>query len=305
MEALEAYNHAISIKPDYAEAYFNIGFTRQEQGKPTEALEAYNNAIIIKPDYAEVYNYIGNALKKQGRSEEAITAYKKALTIHPDYPNAKHMLSALIGDTPNSAPRGYVENLFDSYAAHFDSSLVEKLAYQTPRNLTDLILKKRPKGSLGSILDLGCGTGLIGLEIKRFCDNLEGIDLSIAMLDQAMLKNIYDKLTHSDIVDYLSNAELDFDYFVSADVFVYVGNLYEIFRLIKLRNKRSGKLIFSTEHTEKDGFFLEKSGRYSHSKNYIESLCEEFRYSISDFSIINLRKESDIFLTGGLYLLDF
>ena len=158
---------------------------------------------------------------------------------------------------------------------------------------------------MGSILDLGCGTGLLGLEIKKYCSSLEGIDLSVKMLEQAAKKNAYDKLNHIDIVEYLSKTELDFDYFISTDVFVYVGELSDVFRLIKSRNKRSGRLIFSTEHTELNGFHLEQSGRYSHSKSYIEALCSEFEYSMSHFSITNLRKEKEKFLLGGLYVLNF
>ena len=78
-----------------------------------------------------------------------------------------------------------------------------------------------------------------------------------------------------------------------------------MFHLIKSRNKRTGKLVFSTEHTEKHGFHLEQSGRYSHSKDYIEGLCKKFDYSISHFSKVGLRKEKGKFLTGGLYLLNF
>ena len=152
---------------------------------------------------------------------------------------------------------------------------------------------------------MGCGTGLTGLQINDFCSYLEGIDVSNRMLEEAKKKNVYDKLSHSDIIEYLSRAKLDFDYFISTDVFIYVGELSEVFRLIKSRNKKPGKLLFSTEHTKKDGFQLEKSGRYSHSHNYIESLCRKFNYKISHYSITNLRKENDIFLKGGLYMLDF
>jgi predicted TPR repeat methyltransferase len=158
---------------------------------------------------------------------------------------------------------------------------------------------------LKSVLDLGCGTGLAGLELKSFCKNIEGIDLSKKMLAQARKKNIYNKLSHIGILEYLADAPLDFDLFLSLDVFIYVGDLSEVFRLIKSRNKQKGQLAFSTEHKEKDGFSLETSGRYSHSKSYIESLCEEFNYQVLHFSKTNLRKDKGTFLTGGLYLLEF
>ena len=64
------------------------------------------------------------------------------------------------------------------------------------------------------------------------------------MLYVAKEKNVYDKLTKQDIETYLSNASLNFDYFVSKDVFVYIGDLSEIFRLIKSLNQKNGKLVF-------------------------------------------------------------
>ena len=146
---------------------------------------------------------------------------------------------------------------------------------------------------------------MTGEEIRSHCTNLEGIDLSRKMLEIAKSRDIYDNLEHADIVEYLSNAELDFDYFIATDVFIYVGDLSEVFRLIKARNKKPGQLIFSTEHTNERGFHLEKSGRYSHSTSYIEELCKEFKFSISHFSETNLRKEKGSFLIGGLYFLDF
>ena len=83
-------------------------------------------------------------------------------------------------------------------------------------------------GSLGSILDLGCGTSLTGEKNSAsHCTNLEGIDLSKNMLEIAKSRNVYDKLDHVDIVEYLSNAMLDFDYFIATDVFIYVGDLSE------------------------------------------------------------------------------
>ena len=179
------------------------------------------------------------------------------------------------------------------------------LEYKIPKLLTDIIVKEHGSGSLGSVLDLGCGTGLTGLEIKDFCSNLEGIDLSKKMLELANAKNVYDKLVHTDILDYLADTDLCFDYFIATDVLVYVGDLNEFFRLIKSRNKQKGKLAFSTEETITEGFQLETSGRYSHSKSYIEGLCKKFDYSISYYSEVDLRKDKGAFLTGGLYLLSF
>ncbi len=304
-EAIEAYNKALSINPDFAEAYSNMGNVLTEQGKLDEALRFYTKALKIKPDYADAYYNTGGILRQQGKLEEAVQAYTKAVSIKPDYASAKHMLSALTGNTNETAPREYVENLFDGYSKKFEASLVDMLEYKIPKLIRDILIQPNSNESLGSVLDLGCGTGLLGPEIRNQCSRLEGIDLSHAMLELAKQKNVYDKLNHSDIVEYLSNFALGFDYYIALDVFIYVGELAEIFRLIKSRNKKPGKLVFSTEHTELDGFHLLKTGRYSHSKSYIEGLCKKFDYNIDHFATTNLRKEKDDFLTGAIYVVSF
>ena len=302
---MQAYNKALSIKPEYADAYNNMGNALKDRGNLEEAVQAYNKALSIKPEYADAYYNLGSALREQGKIKAAIKAYNMSLAINPDHAHATHAVSALTGRRTASPPREYVENLFDQYAAKFDRSLEGNLDYNMPKILTQLAVHENGGSSLGSILDLGCGTGLAGEQIRRFCANLEGIDLSRRMLELAEAKNVYDKLSHIDIVEYLSKAELNFDYFISTDVFIYLGDLSEVFRLIKYKNKKPGKLLFSTEHTEKDGTHLETSGRYSHSTNYIEGLCKKFNFSISHFSKTNLRKEKGLFLTGGLYSLEF
>ncbi len=304
-ETESCLRQAIVLKPEYSEAHNNLGVMLSELGRSLEAETSFTKAITLKPDFAEAHNNLGNLLKSVGKLDEAITSFKKATALKPEYAEAKHMLSALLGQTTATAPPEYVESVFDNYATRFERNLVDKLEYKIPKAITQMIIKDSGSDSLGSIMDLGCGTGLLGIEIKNFCVNLEGVDLSKNMLDKAREKNVYDKLIKQDILTYLSTQTLNFDYFISADVFIYVGDLFDVFRLIKSRNNKSGKLVFSTEHRDGDKFFLEQSGRYSHSKNYIDNLCKTFGYEVRHFETQNLRKEKNQFINGGLYILEF
>ena len=304
-EAEASYIQAIAFKPDYAEAHNNLGATLKELGRLDKTATSYIQAITLKPDYAEAHYNLGTTLKELDRLAEAEAGFTRAIVLNPEFGAAKHILASLVGKTTTTAPRDYVEGLFDNYAAKFENSLVKNLEYKTPRAIAEIIIKSSKLDLLGSILDLGCGTGLFGVEIKQFCENLEGIDLSEKMLREAKGKNIYDKLIKEYIVDYLSNSSLNFDYFVAIDVFIYIGDLSDVFRLIKSRNKTGGKLVFSTEDCEGDGFSLEQSGRYSHSKKYIQGLCETFGYELCHFETHALRKEKNNYIRGGLYLLDF
>ena len=304
-DAQLSYEKAISFEPNYFTAYNNLGDIFRSLGKLEEAKLNFKKAISIHPDYAEAHLNLGAVLVDMEKLEEAVLHFKKAISLKPDYSKAKHMLAALTGKTTSTAPQEYVESLFDNYALRFESSLVSNLEYKIPKILTEIIIEDSKTNSFGSIIDLGCGTGLFGEEIKKFCDSIIGIDLSKRMLDQAKKKNIYNELIKEDIVTYLSNNYFDFDYFISLDVFIYVGDLSNIFKLIKSRNKKSGKLAFSVENYDGESFFLERSGRYSHSKTYIENLCDKFGNRISYFKELDLRKEKNKYVSGALYILEF
>ena len=227
------------------------------------------------------------------------------LDIEPKDAQLKHMASALTGSQTAAPPRGYVAALFDGYAGHFEAELVETLAYQTPSALANIMLARSADKNLGRGLDLGCGTGLAGVALTSHSGPMVGVDVSSAMLQKARDKGIYEALVHQDMVEFLTATDLAFDYFVALDVLPYVGDLTPLFSLIKSRNTRNATLAFSTEHRDSGTYFLEKTGRYTHSKAYIEALCEQFGYRIVHFETSQLRKEEHVFLTGGLYLLTF
>ena len=310
--ALKSYIYARDIAPDDNEVYFNIANLQSAQGDYIAAIGSFKKAITLKTDYIDAFHNMGVVYQGQGKLDKALQCYRQALKFSPDnqrseihFEQAGHLLAALTGNTTKSAPKSYIENLFDKYADTFDQSLVQKLEYCGPRVIFEMVRENSPTGSFGSILDLGCGTGLVGVEFRSFCNRIEGIDLSKSMINQAKKRNLYDKLTKVELKEYLLSADLNFDYFIATDVFIYVGDLLELFRIIKSKNKKPGRIAFTTEHTLKDGFQLEKSARYSHSSSYIENISKRLGYNSIDSSLFHLRKDREEFLIGGAYLLEF
>jgi tetratricopeptide (TPR) repeat protein/2-polyprenyl-3-methyl-5-hydroxy-6-metoxy-1,4-benzoquinol methylase len=84
-EAITSYNKVLEIKPEFAEAHYNLANTLRELGSHEAAIASYNKAIEIKPDLTDAYNNLGIALNFLGRYEEAITSYNKAIELKPDY----------------------------------------------------------------------------------------------------------------------------------------------------------------------------------------------------------------------------
>ena len=66
---------------------------RYQQGNSSEAVELTTKAIAIKPNYHEAYSNLGNALAALGRLDEAVSAYRQAIAIEPDYAEAHNDLA--------------------------------------------------------------------------------------------------------------------------------------------------------------------------------------------------------------------
>ena len=79
------FDHAIKIKPDYADAYSNMGDALQQKSELDAAINSYKQAIKMKPDYAKAYNNMGITLGFQGHLDAVIESFNKALKIKPDY----------------------------------------------------------------------------------------------------------------------------------------------------------------------------------------------------------------------------
>ena len=76
------------LKPDFAKAHNNLGNALKDQGSWTKQSPAYRRALELKPDYAEAHNNLGIALKDQGKPDEAIACYRRALELKPDFAEA-------------------------------------------------------------------------------------------------------------------------------------------------------------------------------------------------------------------------
>ncbi len=84
-KAITSYKEALLIKPNYAEAYYNIGVVLQDQGKLDEAIKSLGKAIKLNPNFVAAYNNIGNVLKEKGLLNQAIESYNNALSIKPNF----------------------------------------------------------------------------------------------------------------------------------------------------------------------------------------------------------------------------
>ncbi len=76
-------------QPSSAQDWYNVGYSASNAGRYQEAVTAFNNALALKSDYAEAYNMLGFCTRKMGNVQEAFTYYEKALKIKPNFPEAR------------------------------------------------------------------------------------------------------------------------------------------------------------------------------------------------------------------------
>jgi len=98
-KALEYFDKALVIDPEYVEAWIKKGLALRSQGGFERAIRCYDKALEIDPNRAEVWYNKGIALRGLGRFDEAVKFYDKALeldsTLHKAWINKALALDAL------------------------------------------------------------------------------------------------------------------------------------------------------------------------------------------------------------------
>jgi FkbM family methyltransferase len=83
-EAANAYRQAIAMRPDFVDAYINLGTTVLALGQHEEAAALYRHAVMLNPENAMAHGNLGKALQDLGRIDEAIISYHAAIALEPD-----------------------------------------------------------------------------------------------------------------------------------------------------------------------------------------------------------------------------
>ena len=273
--AVANYRRALELKPDYIEAHNNLGVVLQLQNKLEEARACYRHAVGLGPDFSQPYINLGRLCELLGAREEAAQCYRKAIAAEVEPETFRHFLNAAEGVTTGRAPAAYARTVFDNFAEHFDHRLVDDLNYRIPQILCERLIEMCGPRKL-RVLDLGCGTGLCGAHLVDACSLLVGVDVSPAMLakaagQQALRQAAPNRISPNTL---LAAPAAAFDVVLAADVFVYIGDLAEVFAQTARVLAADGLFAFSIERTgDEDDFRLQPNGRYVQSAGYVKRIA--------------------------------
>jgi predicted TPR repeat methyltransferase len=301
-KAIKYFLRIIPLSSD-SENFYNLGVAYMQQNWHKEAIMYFEQTLNLNPDNIDALTNIAAVYLKLEDYQGAAKYFHEILRLKPNDPEATFMLSAISKANKEfeTAPNLYIQNLFDSYAPNYEQHL-SLLEYTIPDLILNILSENSKSKNNWNILDLGCGTGLIGEKLRPLAQKLIGIDLSEKMLAVAKQKNIYDELISGDINETI-NQYSELDLIVAAETLVYTGNLDKIFAQSNAALKSNGLFVFTIEKTAKYPYELQKSARFAHAKKYIEKLNKKYNFKILSNQNVNLRKHHNEKLEGHIYVL--
>ena len=135
------------------------------------------------------------------------------------------------------------EKYYDDWSTKYDITL-KKWRYKTPLKATNVLLNLRKK--FDTALDLACGTGMFGEEIKKQFKNItvDGCDISAESLNIAKQKKIYRKL-YKNSFEKKMNISNQYDLVSMIGSMTYCQKPKILFSLVNKYLKKKGTFIFS------------------------------------------------------------
>jgi predicted TPR repeat methyltransferase len=286
------------MHPAAAPAALALGEALRASGHLPTAIGEFQRALRLDAALAAARAGLGEAWLDAGEVEKALEAWRAI-----DRASITPALEEKIADAERvqSEPRSdarYVRHLFDQFSSDYDSRMIGQLRYSAPANLRELAELLGLLQTRLSMLDLGCGTGLMGESARNHANRLDGVDLSPAMIEKARARGVYDELFVADICSWLAAPGRLYDLIFAADTLVYLGDLAPVFAGAVPRLARDGHFLFTVEKKEGDGFDMGPKRRWRHSEDYLRAEAQRAGLHVTGLVACVPRTEAGIPVDG-------
>lgn len=261
-----------------------------------QQLVTIQRALEANPRSVDLLLTLAKLFRHMDRPDDALRAYRRVLTVDPSRADVQHMIAALSGAPPGTAPPraadAYVAEEFDGFAARYDEVLVGWLEYRGPEILfraVGEVLGAHPPPQ--DVIDLGCGTGLAARLFRPLARRLDGVDLSAKMVEKARARGLYDTVAVDEIGRFLARAPQAYTLAIAADVLIYFGDLAPVFAAVAAALKPHGVFAFTVESARGGAYRLTASGRYAHDDGYVRASAEAAGFEVVRATDETVRKE--------------
>ena len=240
-EAFKSFQKAVALKPDYAEAQYNLGVTIHELGQVDSAIKCYERVLAIQHAYPNAHNNLGQILLESGQPDAAMNHFEWAVAYQPEFSEAHNNLGSSL----------LALRQINTAVTHYEKAIALKPDYQLAYNNLGIAYQR-----LGEI-DKAFKSFERALAIKS--------DYAKAHHNLSSLK----KYTKSDkqIVEMesllsikdLSQSDRIFICFALAKAYENLGKQEELFKVLHEGNQlRKKELKYSIEKSENHNSIIKK-----------------------------------------------
>ena len=224
--------------PAPPEAHNNLGNIRKTQGRRDEAMACFERALAHKPGYAEAHYNMGNLFFDSAAPDAAAAHFQACLASDPKDSLGAGLLLARLGvlATPAQASKAHLEKHYADKSLNWDRGR----EYRGHELVAQALRQRMPRSGL-TILDAGCGTGLVGVLLRDMAVRLDGVDFSPDMLEKAGAKRTYDHLHRDDIVAFMARTANTYDAIASAATLIHFGDLAPVFQAPRREGPETGR----------------------------------------------------------------
>ncbi len=304
-EAAQELGRCIEARPDFAEAHFALGRAREAMDDLGGAATAYLESIRLAPAAEGLSNQMGLCLQRLAAAEPetAKDFARRWRTAAPDSSTARHMAAAILGETPARADDAFLRAQFDRFAPIYDQALAS-IGNRAPELLSAAVAAALPSpaGDL-TVLDAGCGTGLLAPWLKPYAARLDGVDVSAGMVEQAKARGLYDGLEVAELTALLADRPGSYDLVAAGDVLPYFGDLAPVLAAVAGALRPGGRLAGTVEATDAaDGFTLRPTGRYAHGVAHLRGALAAAGLTLESLATDTLRQERGEPVAGHVFV---
>jgi tetratricopeptide (TPR) repeat protein len=131
-EAIPSYQTAVRLKPDYVDAWNNLGNACKETGDLDKAADCIEKALQLNPQSAAAWNNMAGVMEAKGEQQAALESYNQALQLNNNFSEAWNNRGVLLLNAGN------INQAFSDFgsAVKLQGSFVEAFA-----NLYELLLQ--------------------------------------------------------------------------------------------------------------------------------------------------------------------